>query len=373
MQELDYYEILEVSKTATTAEIKKAYRRLAIKYHPDKNPNDKEAEEKFKIINEAYGVLGDEKKRKIYDMYGKEGLEQHGVGFDTGGMEGDIMDIFNSIFGEGFGFSKRSDKQRKYAMDLEIEINLSFQEAVFGTKKEIEVTYKIPCEECDGTGAEGGKMETCQTCQGQGQIVMRQGFMTFAQECPHCKGSGQTISKKCSSCKGKGYQNEKEKVTLDIPAGVDSGNRLRVPGKGNKNRYEQRGDLYVLLHVEEDDHFIRDGNDIYIEVPVFFTKCILGGEVKIPSLDEDELTIKLKPNTRDKEQFIFKNRGIKDVHGFGRGSLIAQIKMIFPEKMSDEQRELLEKLQESFGVESQPHKSKFESVFEKVKKWFNNK
>ena len=368
MAELDYYEILQVSRTATSAEIKKAYRKMAIKYHPDKNPNDKEAEEKFKVINEAYGVLSDEKKRSIYDRYGKEGLESSGAGFE--GMEGDIMDIFNSIFGDGFGFSKKSDKSRRYAMDMEMRINLSFQEAVFGTKKKLDIDFKVPCQECDGTGAEGGKMETCHTCGGQGQVVMRQGFMTFAQECPHCNGMGKIISKKCGSCSGKGYQIESEEVTIDIPAGVDDGNRMRVPAKGNKDRYGQRGDLYVLLSVEEDEHFIREGKDLYIEVPVFFTKCILGGEVSIPSIDDDELKIKLKPNTRDREQFVFKNRGVKDIHGFGRGSLIAQIKMIFPKKMNDEQKALLEKLQESFGVEGHPHKSKFETVVENVKSWF---
>jgi molecular chaperone DnaJ len=371
MEELDYYEILQVSRSATTAEIKKAYRKLAVKYHPDKNPGDKEAEEKFKKINEAYGVLSDDEKRALYDKYGKEGLERRGAGFNASSME-DIMDMFNSIFGGGgfgnFGSKREKDRNRRYAMDLEIELKLSFQEAVFGTKKDISIKYKVPCEDCKGTGAENGEMKSCQTCGGQGQIVIRQGFMTFAQECPHCNGRGEVISKKCNKCKGKGYQEEKESISIEIPAGVDTGNRLRVPAKGNKDKYGRRGDLYILFYVEEDEDFIRDGNDIYIEVPVFFTKCILGGKITIPSL-EGELKIDLKPGTRDRERFVFKNKGVRDVHTGERGDLIVQIKMNLPKKLNSEQKKLLEELQESFGVESNPHKSTFESAFEKIKSW----
>ncbi len=296
MEEFDYYEILQVSRDATVTEIKKAYRKLAMRYHPDKNPGDRDAEEMFKKINEAYGVLSDESKRALYDRYGKDGLEQRGAGFRAGGMD-DIMDIFKSIFNEDFAGFDSSERDQRYAMDLEIELNLSFQKAIFGTTKDVELKYKVPCDECDGTGAENGKMKFCQTCHGRGQIIIKQGFMTFSQECPHCQGKGEVILKKCTICKGRGYQEKDEIVTLDIPAGIDSGNRLRVPGKGNQDKYGRRGDLYVLFIVEEDDHFVRDGNDIYIEVPVFFTKCILGGEITIPSL-EGEL-YKLKSGTKD--------------------------------------------------------------------------
>jgi molecular chaperone DnaJ len=208
METLDYYEILQVGRDATGAEIKKAYRKLAIQYHPDKNPGDKEAEEKFKLINEAYGVLGDEEKRAIYDRYGKEGLERQGAGFHAESMD-DIMDIFNSMFGGAFGGGFGGGRRRShanYGMDLEIELELSFQEAVFGCQKEITLQYKAPCEACKGTGAKGGKMETCATCGGQGQIVMRQGFMTFAQECPHCQGRGQVVREQCPECHGRSYR-----------------------------------------------------------------------------------------------------------------------------------------------------------------------
>ncbi len=370
MENIDYYEILQISKDASGAEIKKAYRKLAIKYHPDKNPNDKEAEEKFKLINEAYSVLSDDEKRNIYDRYGKEGLEGQGSGFQSGNMD-DIMDIFNSMFGGGFGgfgSSQRQNSGMQYGMDLEIELNLTFQEAIFGCEKEIDVKYKAPCEACNGTGAKDGDMQTCSTCGGQGQIVMKQGFMTFAQECPHCQGRGKIAKESCPKCKGDTYQIKSEKVSLSIPKGIDTGNRLRVPAKGNEDTNGRRGDLYILFYVEEDEHFVREGNNLYIEVPLFFTQCILGDTIKIPSLD-GELELKLKPATRDRAQFVFKGKGVPDVHGRGSGDLIAQIKMKLPKKLSTEQRELIEKLQESFGLESHPHENKFEGAFKKIKSW----
>jgi molecular chaperone DnaJ len=370
---VDYYEILEVSRDATGVEIKKSYRKLAIKYHPDKNPNDKEAEEQFKRINEAYDVLGKEEKRQIYDQYGKEGLERQGAGFHANSMD-DIMDVFNSMFGGGFGGgfggqSRRRDPSAKYAMDFEMTLDLPFHEAVFGAEKEITVSYKVPCDDCSGTGAKGGKMKSCDYCKGQGQVVMRQGFMTFAQECPQCHGSGQSVMDQCHTCHAQGYTEQEQTVKFAIPAGVDTGNRLRVAGYGNENKHGQRGDLYLTFSVEEDEHFVRDGSDIYIVVPTFFTQCILGETITIPSL-EGELDLNLKPGTRDKEQFIFRGEGIADVRSGHKGRLIAQIKMILPDDINEEQKALLEKLQESYGVESRPHKSSFESAFARVKGWF---
>jgi len=376
MSEMDYYEVLEVSRDCTGAELKKAYRKLALKYHPDRNPDDKEAEEKFKIINEAYQVLSDDEKRAIYDRYGKEGLQGQGMGGGFGGNASmdDIMDIFNSMFGGmggmggGFGRSRR-DPSQKYAMDFEIELPLKFNEAVFGCEKKIDITYKTYCRDCEGTGAKEGKLSTCDYCGGQGQIMMRQGFMTFTQECPKCHGVGKKIEEKCPSCQGKGYETKEDTVTIKIPAGVDSGNRLRAQGYGNEAKDGRRGDLYLTFFVEEDEHFVRNGNDIYIEVPVFFTQAILGETISIPAL-KGELDLELKPGTKDREQFVFEGEGIPDVHSGRKGRLIAQVKMILPKKINDEQRELLEKLQESYGVESRPHKSTFESAFERIKGWF---
>jgi len=375
MQEMDYYELLQVTKSATATEIKKAYRKLAIKYHPDKNPNDKEAEEKFKLINEAYGVLSDEDKRAIYDRYGKEGLERNGAGFNAQNMD-DIMDIFNSMFGDIFGGGRGTHREpreyQKYPMDIEIELSIEFNEAVFGCKKDITLDVKKPCQDCGGTGAKDAKMKPCDYCGGEGRIVMRQGFMTFAQDCPKCQGRGEIIQEKCPSCKGKGYEIEKEEITIDIPAGIDTGNRLRVPAKGNRDKYDRRGDLYIYFEVKDDEHFVREGNNLYIEVPVFFTQCILGETIKIPSM-EGEIDLELKAGTRDREQFLFKGKGVPDVHTQRRGDLIAQIKMELPKKLDDNQKELLKKLQDSFGVESHPHKSTFESAFERIKGWLNIK
>jgi molecular chaperone DnaJ len=376
MTELDYYEVLEVSRNCTGAELKKSYRKLAMKYHPDRNPDDKEAEEKFKYLSEAYEVLKDSKKRAIYDQYGKAGLNNQGMGGGFGGGQNmdDIMDIFNSMFGGGStggfgGGRQRKPSNQKYNLDFEMELPLKFNEAVFGCEKKIDIHYKVPCDDCKGTGAEGGELETCDYCNGQGQVVMKQGFMSFAQPCPKCHGEGQKATNKCDSCSGRGYHEEPDTITINIPAGVDSGNRLRAQGYGNQAQNGQRGDLYLTFEVEQDEHFIRDGSNIYIEVPVFFTQAALGATITIPSLD-GELELDLKIGTKDKEQFIFRGEGVPDVHTGQKGQLVAQVKVVYPNKLTDEQEEMLEKLQESFGVESKPHKSSFDSAFSKVKSWF---
>jgi len=373
MEELCYYEVLQVSKDATTTEIKKAYRKLALKYHPDKNQGDKEAEEKFKIINEAYAVLSDDQKREIYDRYGKEGLSGGASQGFGGGMD-DIMDIFNSMFGDSFGFSSQNNRAQRdssmpYPLDIEMEIDLEFNEAIFGVEKEIELSYKEPCTTCSGTGAKDGKLSTCDYCGGQGQVVMRQGFMTFAQECPKCKGKGKIAKDTCIDCKGVGGTVKQETITVSIPAGIDTGNRLRVPAKGNRDNHNHRGDLYLHFYIQEDEHFVRDGNDIYIEVPVFFTQLLLSEEIEVPSL-EGSLSIKLSPKVKDKEHFIFQGKGVPNVNNPSRrGRFIAQIKIIYPKKLTSEQKELITKLQESFGLESKPHSSIFESAFKRIKKW----
>ncbi len=372
MEELCYYEVLQVSKGATVTEIKKAYRKLALKYHPDKNPGDKEAEEKFKIISEAYAVLSDDEKRQIYDTYGKEGLNGNANrGFNGGSMD-DIMDIFNSMFGENFGFGGARTQQRssmQYSLDVEKEITLEFNEAIFGSEKEIKIEYLEPCEDCNGTGAKDGKLSACGYCHGQGQVVMRQGFMTFTQECPKCHGAGKTSQESCKKCKGIGGVKREESVIISIPAGINAGNRLRVPQKGNIDSTGHRGDLYLHFNIEDDENFVRDGDDIYIEVPVFFTQLLLSEEIKVPSL-EGEVAINLSPKLRDKEHFVFKNKGVPHVNNPGRrGRFIVQIKVIYPTKLNSEQRELIEKLNESFGLESKPHKSIFENTFDRIKDW----
>jgi len=374
MDELSYYEILEITKSADKTTIKKAYRTMAKKYHPDKNPGDSEAEHNFKLCNEAYQVLSDDKQRSVYDRYGKEGLQGGGGGrggFGGGAGFDDLSSVFEEMFG-GFGGGGRRQKRgsdEKYALDLGLNMNISFKEAVFGCEKELDFKYKDACGTCKGTGAKGGKVKTCSQCGGQGQVYMKQGFMTFSQTCPVCNGEGSEVAEKCGDCKGQGFKEVKDTVTIKVPAGIDSENRLRVSSHGNKGKGGSRGDLYVTFQVEEDDTFIRNGNDIYIEVPVFFTQAVLGESIKIPSLT-GELDLELTKGTKDKAQFSFRNEGVTDVHGHGKGDLIAQVKLAYPSSLNDEQKELLEKLQESFGIESMPHESTFESAFDKVKSWF---
>ncbi len=373
MTDLCYYEILQVQKNADKSAIKKAYRKMAMKYHPDKNPDDKDAEENFKHVNEAYQVLSDDEKRQIYDRHGKQGLEGHGQGGGgfSGGFE-DLGSMFEEMFGGGFSGGRRSRERKtyNYNLDTEVQINLEFNEAVFGVKKEINYKYKTACKGCKGTGAKGGKLSTCGTCHGQGQVHMKQGFMTFAQTCPHCAGSGQGVKDKCKDCNGLGFKEVKEKFEVDIPEGVNSGNRIRVGGKGNIAPNGTRGDLYIQIAVADDKHFVRHDDDIYLEVPVFFTQIALGTTIIIPGL-RGELELKIPAGTKDKEQFTFRGEGVKSVNGYGKGNFVVQIKIQYPKSVNSEQQELLEKLQDSFGIESTPHEDSFSGMFEKVKGWFS--
>ncbi len=370
MLEIDYYELLEVEKTADKTVIKKAYRKLAMQYHPDKNPGDNEAEEKFKAINEAYQVLSDDEKRALYDRYGKAGLEGHGGA--RGGFGG--FDDLGSIFEEMFGFSRNhSKKERKtynYNLDTAVDVTLEFNEAVFGCKKEVNYKYKTACKPCSGTGAKDGKLENCKTCGGVGQVHSRQGFMTFAQTCPHCSGSGQAKASSCKTCSGQGFEEQKESFKVDIPEGINDGMRIRVSNKGNIAPNGQRGDLYLQIRVKEDSHFVRHDDDIYFEAPIFFTQVALGAKIKVPSL-RGELELEIPKGTKDKQQFTFKNEGVKSAQGYGKGDLIVQVKIEYPKTLTNEQKELLLKLEESFGIESTPHQEKFEGMFDKVKKWFS--
>lgn len=373
--DFEYYEILEINRNADSETIKKAYRKLALKYHPDRNQGNKEAEEKFKQINEAYQVLSDSNKREIYNKYGKSGLDRQGFNhFSEQNYEdimGDLGSIFESVFGRGFGFgneTRSKKKGEKYPLDIEIDMTLEFNEAIFGCKKEMDFTYKSPCKECNGTGSEDKKLGECPECKGKGQMFYRQGFMTFSQTCSRCGGSGQIVKNPCKKCKGKAYQEIEENIIVDIPEGIDNNNRIRVAKKGNIASSGSRGDLYIFIKVKEDGHFIRDGQHIYIEVPIFFTQAILGETVIIPTLRGTK-ELKLPQSTQDKQQFVFKNEGVRDLRSKQSGSLIAQISIKYPESLNDDQKEMLKKLQESFGIKSSVHD---ESVFNKIKNWFNS-
>ncbi|QKJ23045.1 molecular chaperone DnaJ [Poseidonibacter lekithochrous] len=375
MTDQDYYELLGVDRSADKSTIKKAYRKMAMKYHPDKNPGDHEAEENFKAVNEAYQVLSDEEKKSIYDRYGKQGLEGHGQGggFGGGGFD-DLSSVFEEMFGSAFGGggrgSRRERKTYNYNLDVAVDVNLEFNEAVFGCNTEIDYKYKTACKPCKGTGAKDGKLSTCKTCAGQGQVHARQGFMTFAQTCPTCEGSGQAASSSCKKCSGKGYDEVKDSFKVDIPEGVNDGMRIRVSNKGNIAPDGTRGDLYLQVHVREDSHFVRHDDDIYLEAPIFFTQVALGATIKIPGL-RGELELEIPSGAKDKQQFKFRGEGVKSVQGYGKGDLVVQITIEYPKSLNAEQEDLLEKLQESFGVESKPSETNFENMFDKVKKWFS--
>jgi len=376
MQDLSYYEILEVTQSADKATIKKAYRRLAKQFHPDKNPGDEEAEHKFKLCNEAYQCLSDEKQKSIYDRYGKEGLQGMGGGGgrSSGGFDdlGSMFEEMFSGFGGGGGRSRRQNPEdmEKYPLDMNVDMYLTFNEAIFGCEKDIEFTYKKACKPCKGTGAKNGKLSTCSQCKGQGQVYMKQGFMTFSQTCPACNGAGSAPSDPCNSCRGNGFEETRDTVTIKVPKGIDEGNRLRVSGKGNISKRGSRGDLYVKFTVKPDKHFQREGNDVYIAIPVFFTQAVSGETLTIPSLT-GELELKLDVGTKDKQHFTFRGEGIEDVHGHGKGNLIAQVNITYPKKLNDEQKELLTKLQDSFGIESKPHEGVLDSAIDKMKNWFS--
>ncbi len=366
---MDYYEILEISRDADHDTIKKSFRKLALKYHPDRNPDDKEAEENFKMINEAYEVLSDSEKRAIYDRYGKEGLQSQGFSRSSGGFS----DIFGSIFEDFFGGTQTST-QEHYAFDPDyvLRLHLSFKEAVFGCKKTIKTEYKSYCKACNGTGAKDGKMQNCTRCNGRGRVVVQQSILQMQVACPSCSGTGKVIVDKCTKCHGNAFERIQETIELDIKAGIDNGNQLVYRGKGNEVKNGLRGDLYIKVAVKEDEHFVRHGNDLYMEVPVFFTTIVLGGKIEIPTLS-GQAELNIPPNTAHGHQFVFQNEGVPDINSGRKGRLIAQIKITYPQNLNEEQHNLVLKLQESFGDTSKPYKSFIDSCFDKVKNWLKDK
>jgi molecular chaperone DnaJ len=360
----DYYDVLEVDRSASKTDIKKSYKKLAMRYHPDKNPDDSSAEEKFKQVNEAYQVLSDETKRATYDRYGKDGLSG-GMG-SGGGFGGSSVfdDIFGDIFGGGGG--RRQQKSvDSYTLDEEITVDISFSEALFGCTKNIAYKYKVSCNDCNGTGAKNGELNHCDYCEGQGNVFMRQGFMSIQQTCPKCNGAGKTIKNRCSSCNGKTYKLKDESMEISIPEGVNHANQMRVSSRGNKSKNGTRGDLYVSIIVKEDKDFIRDNDDIYLEVPIFFTAILTGAEIEVPT-PRDSVMLKVPKGAKDKEHFIFKSKGAKNISSGRMGHFIAQIKIIYPTKLTNEQKELVEKLNASFQNSDD---SGLNAIFKKVKAW----
>ncbi|MBF0449920.1 MAG: molecular chaperone DnaJ [Candidatus Magnetomorum sp.] len=336
----DYYEILGVDRNASDTDIKAKYRKLALKYHPDRNPNNKEAEDKFKEASEAYEVLRDPKKRQIYDQYGHEGLE--GSGFSGFSGFDDIFSSFGDIFEDFFGFGRRSRGGGQRGSDLRYDLNLSFMEAAFGTSKEIEIAKMESCSYCQGSGSEPGTSpQTCHACNGTGQISRNQGFFTVRTTCPHCRGEGKTISHPCSECRGAGQVRARKKVSVKIPGGVDNGSRLRLTNEGEGGlKGGPNGDLYIFIHVNPHEIFTRKNTDIICEVPISFVQAILGDEIEVPTL-KDKKTLKIPKGTQPGAIFRLKNEGIPSLQGYNRGDMIVNIQVKIPTSVNSKQEELL--------------------------------
>ena len=370
MSKRDYYEILGVAKDDDAATLKKAYRKLAMKYHPDRNPDDKDAEAKFKEATEAYEILGDEQKRRAYDQYGHAGVDgQAGGGFGGGGASfSDIFgDVFGDIFGGGGRGGSRGGPQR--GSDLRYTMDLTLEEAVRGVEKKIRIPTLTPCNTCEGSGAKPGtKPKTCTTCHGQGQIRMQQGFFAVQQTCPSCRGQGTIIEEPCTSCHGRGVKEETKTLSVKIPAGVDTGDRIRLAGEGEAGSMGgPAGDLYVQVSVREHNLFHRDGRNLYCDVPISIVDAALGGELEVPTLD-GRVKLKIPPETQSGKLFRLRGKGVLPVRGGPAGDLLCRVQVETPVNLTSEQKELLLKFQASLTGEK--HSPQKKSWFEGVKKFF---
>ena len=376
MAKKDYYEVLGLKKGASENDIKRAYKRLASKHHPDKNQGSKEAEEKFKEINEAYEVLGDDQKRAAYDQYGHAVFEQGGGagGFGGGFGGADFGDMFGDIFGDIFGGGGRGRQRVVRGEDLRYDLEITLEEAVQGTTKDIQINTLAHCDSCGGSGAEkGSKVETCPHCHGSGRIRRQQGFFVSESICPTCHGSGKKIEKTCRSCHGEGRVHKKENLSVKIPAGVDTGNQLRLAGKGAAGENgAPAGDLYVVIHVREHNIFERDGNNLYCEVPISFATAALGGEIEVPTLD-GRVKLKIPAETQTGKLFRMRGKGVASTRSGYAGDLICRIVVETPVNLTSEQKELLQKLEESLqGKDLSKHAPKSSGFLDGVKKFFDN-
>jgi molecular chaperone DnaJ len=347
----DYYEILAVARTATESEIKSAYRKLAMKFHPDRNPGDQVAEEKFKEAAEAYAVLADPQKRSLYDRFGHAGVGQAagGGGFDPSVFAefGDFADILGNMFGFGdlFGGGGRRRGGPQRGSDLRYDLEISFEEAARGTETTVQIPRQESCEKCHGTGAAAGSnTTTCAQCKGHGQVRYQQGFFTVARTCAQCRGAGKIITRPCESCHGAGRVTRDRKITVKIPAGIATGQQMRLQGEGEAGSAGgPAGHLYVVVHVQEHEFFRRDGNNLFCEIPVNFTTVALGGEIQVPTLDGSE-TVKVPEGTQTGTTLRLRNKGMPDVNGRGRGDLFATVQVQTPKKLTRDQRKLVEEL-----------------------------
>ncbi|HKK56920.1 molecular chaperone DnaJ [Marinobacter sp.] len=371
MAKRDYYEILGVAREADEKEIKRAYRKLAMKYHPDRNSDDEDADHKFKEASEAYEVLSDPSRRGAYDQFGHAGVDgQAGGGFGGGGAS--FSDIFGDVFGDIFGGRGGRGRNTRGA-DLRYTLELDLEEAVKGKTVQIQIPGHRECESCDGSGAEkGSSAETCSTCSGMGQVRMQQGFFTVQQACPTCRGSGQVIKNPCKSCRGAGRVREEKTLSVKVPPGVDTGDRIRLSGEGEMGvDGGPPGDLYVQVAVREHSIFNRDGRNLYCEVPISIVDASLGGELEVPTLD-GRVKLKIPPETQTGKLFRLRNKGVSPVRGGPSGDLLCRVTVETPVNLTKRQKELLEEFQETLdGGHGDHHGPKKSSWFEGVKSFFD--
>ncbi|MFP6850136.1 MAG: molecular chaperone DnaJ [Pseudomonas sp.] len=374
MAKRDFYEVLGVERGASEAELKKAYRRLAMKHHPDRNPDDKASEEKFKEANEAYEVLSDAAKRSAYDQYGHAGVDPQMGGGGGGPGGANFSDIFGDVFSDFFGGGGRGGSRggAQRGSDLRYTLELDLEEAVRGTTVTIRVPTLVNCKPCDGSGAKKGTTPvTCTTCGGIGQVRMQQGFFSVQQTCPRCHGSGKMITDPCGSCHGHGRVEEHKTLSVKVPAGVDTGDRIRLSGEGEAGAMGgPAGDLYVVVNVREHAIFQRDGKHLYCEVPISFADAALGGELEVPTLD-GRVKLKIPEGTQTGKMFRLRGKGVAPVRGGGAGDLMCKVAVETPVNLDRRQRELLEEFRKTLEGNSS-HSPKANGWFEGVKRFFGD-
>jgi len=376
MAKRDYYKVLDLPRTATEAEVKKAYRRLAMKFHPDRNPGDKEAEENFKEAKEAYEVLSETDKRTIYDQHGHAGIDASRQGGGRGNPGSDAFgEMFGEMFGDIFGGGRRGGGRAQVfrGADLKYELEIDLGQAVFGHAVEIDVAKLMECDTCGGSGAaKGHKPVTCDTCHGAGQVRISQGFFQLQQPCPKCRGTGTLIKNPCDTCLGQGRVRRSKRLAVKIPGGVDTGDRIRLSGEGESGRNGgPPGDLYVEVHVRDHEIFDRDGADLLCEAPVSFATAVLGGTIEVPTLD-GHVSLKVPSETQSGTQFRLRGKGVKPVRGGAHGDLFCTVVVETPVKLNAEQRELLRKFEESVNKDASKHAPRGESFLEGVKRFFSS-
>lgn len=374
MSKVDLYEVLGVSRDASERDIKKAYKKLAMKYHPDRTKGDKELEQKFKEVRAAYEVLSDPQKRAAYDQYGHAAFEQGQGGFGGAGAA-DFADIFGDVFGDIFGGGRRGRAQPQRGADLRYNLELSLEEAVRGKEVELRIPKLSTCDDCDGSGAKSGSsVDTCGHCHGSGHIQIRQGFFAVQQTCPHCRGRGKVVKDPCRTCHGEGRVERTKTLSVKIPAGVDSGDRIRLAGEGEAGEMgAPAGDLYVQVHVREHSIFVRDGDNLYCEVPLSFTRAALGGDIEVPTLD-GKVMLKVPAETQTGKLFRLRGKGVKSVRSGAVGDLICKVVIETPVNLSEQQRTLLRELEESMGTgeEAARYRPKEKGFFDGVRKFFDD-